>query len=121
MDIPKPLSRESISLSYGQEAVENPPSLGLRYGWPERFSRMFKQMTEPEKSLSAQKVQESQEETQSRPIRAGKDEYIPEEKSLPGFFGLHRPVVLFRHRLDVGKPGPCWGQRALRAICLFCY
>ena len=40
-------------------------------------------LTEPEKSLSAQKVQESQEETKSRPIRAGKDEYIPEEKSEP--------------------------------------
>ena len=40
-------------------------------------------LAEPEKSLSTQKVQESQEETQSRPIRAGKDEYIPEEKSEP--------------------------------------
>ena len=46
-------------------------------------ARATKSLTEPEKPLSAQKVQESQEETQSRSIKAGKDEYIPEEKSEP--------------------------------------
>lgn len=46
-------------------------------------ARAMQALAEPEKSLSAQKVQESQEEAQSRPIRAGKDEYIPEEKSEP--------------------------------------
>ena len=38
-------------------------------------ARAMQALAEPEKSLSAQKVQESQEEAQSRPIRAGKDEY----------------------------------------------
>ena len=75
-------------------------------------ARAMQALAEPEKSLSAQKVQESQEETQSRPIRAGKDEYIPEEKSEP--FGRYwigkdedgQPKVFFDDpEKAVGAPG----------------
>ena len=75
-------------------------------------ARAMQALAEPEKSLSAQKVQESQEEAQNRPIRAGKDEYIPEEKSEP--FGRYwmgkdedgQPKVFFDDpEKVVGVPG----------------
>ncbi len=46
-------------------------------------AKAIQALTETEKTLGAQKVQNPQEENPDRPLRPGKDQYLPEEKPEP--------------------------------------